>query len=98
MRLIQKMVLLSLLMLPLLPWSVSPSPWPSFCMLMSSRSTPGGVQLDCYSCLGRLFFALSSELGYLQRLPVSWIMLSSLYLSFMGFRMLRTRIQPIPCT
>lgn len=42
------------------------------------------------------FFALPPELGYLQRLLIGWNVLAWLYLFFMWFRMLRTKVQDIP--
>ncbi len=42
------------------------------------------------------FFTLPPELGYLQRLLIGWNVLAWLYLFFMWFRMLRTRVQDIP--
>jgi uncharacterized membrane protein len=42
------------------------------------------------------FIALPPELGYLQRLLIGWNVLAWLYLFFMWFRMMRTRVQDIP--
>jgi uncharacterized membrane protein len=42
------------------------------------------------------FFALPPELGYLQRLLIGWNVLAWLYLFFIWFRMLRTKVQDIP--
>ncbi|MEX3019675.1 DUF1345 domain-containing protein [Kluyvera sp. STS39-E] len=42
------------------------------------------------------FFALPAELGYLQRLLIGWNVLAWLYLFFMWFLMLRTKVEDIP--